>query len=130
VTISGREYARRSVQNCKVCCSASRRHVEELILEGVPPDALVQRLPVDIDLSARNVSDHIRNAHLPITDPAVIAYQERIAARDGARAESALEAVADYLELARLVVGQPNETAAAPPPPSPDHTIDRGSQLR
>lgn len=72
----------------------------------VPPDAVVQRLPVDTDLNARNVADHIRNAHLPITDPAVIAYQERIAARDGATAESAVAAVANYLKLARLVVGQ------------------------
>lgn len=59
------------------------------------------------------MADHLRNDHIPIADPAVIAYRERIAQRDGEAAEEAVEAAADYLELARLVVGQVAQRVAA-----------------
>ena len=84
IRTAGREYPRKMAQNCRVCKSANRLTIEQMVVEGLPPSAIAKRIPADDHVTPRNVSDHFRNSHLPVADEGVVRFKELISERDGA----------------------------------------------
>src|SRR4051812_25139249 len=72
VQVGDRSYPHRSIPSCKVCRSGDLRRVIEMqTVEGRTWHSIVEGLPKNCGLTARNVRDHFANGHIPLRDEAV-----------------------------------------------------------
>src|SRR4051812_40048561 len=79
VRVGGREYPIAVAPKCKVCGSARRREIEELMLAGQSGRHVIRTLGLeDADLSTRNLTDHFR-AHVPLAAATVDAIRDQLA---------------------------------------------------
>lgn len=108
ISVGGREYPLVSEPTCRTCQSPHRRFIEAEAVAGVAWHAIVDRLPDNAGLTARNLSDHFRNQHLPVAAEGVRLLAERDAHEVGETVALGANGVADYLNFARQVVGRVN----------------------
>lgn len=101
--VGGRTYQRRKVvPSCLVCKSGFREEIEGALLKSYTASAIVQYLPEDCGLSARNINEHVRNGHLPIDDAIVRSLVERRAEELGQSIEEAVAPLVDHISFARV----------------------------
>lgn len=71
VSHGNRRYSAVFVPECHTCRSAHRVQIERLLVEGLPPKTIIQRLPDDCGVSPQSVRRHFRRGHLPVDAEAV-----------------------------------------------------------
>jgi hypothetical protein len=71
ITHGDREYSAVFVPRCHTCRSAHRVEIEGLLIDGLPPRTIVERLPKNCGVSAQSVRRHYARGHLPIDAQAV-----------------------------------------------------------
>lgn len=113
INVGGREYPLVSEPTCRTCQSPHRRLIEAEAVAGVAWHAIVDRLPDDAGLTARNLSDHFRNQHLPVAAEGVRQLAERNAREVGEVVAAGAQRLVDYLDFARSVVGRVNDRVLA-----------------
>jgi hypothetical protein len=106
VRVGGREYVAVTERNCLTCNSPYREEVERQTIEGRTWARIVDSLPDDAKLTARNLSDHWRNDHLPVHEATVVAIAEQQAIERGEVITAGVERTLDHLEFARALVGR------------------------
>jgi hypothetical protein len=108
VTVAGRSYPLVTAVACKVCRSPARTLAEEQILSGQPWVGIVEALPEDTGLTARNLKAHLKNGHIPIYEAAVREHLDRHADRRGKEMEPSIESLANHLDFVKGVVTRAN----------------------
>ena len=111
IKLGGRAYPNVSVPQCRVCRSPMGLAIERAIVIGAGYAATARTFP-EAHLTGRNIEDHFANSHLPLRDEAVRRLQEEDGEQRAHLVEIGAEAVADQLELARLVVGRVRQRVA------------------
>lgn len=102
--LGGRNYPMRTAPNCRVCQSPYRLRVEQELAAGRVYARIASSLPEDADLSARNVSEHYKNGHMPLEVEASRRILERRAEDRGRDIERGVDALVDGMALAESVV--------------------------
>ena len=118
VRIAGRDYPVVNERTCRTCQSPLRAEAERQMVQGRTWAAIARDLPPEAGLSPRNLADHFRHGHLPVAEPAIQQLAEQDADQRGQDLKPAIDAVADYLDFARRVVGRVSrlvETGQAEP---------------
>jgi hypothetical protein len=110
--VGGREYNLKSVPTCFVCSSAYRLEVEKLLVGGVGYKTISRSLPRDANLSARNIGDHLKNAHFPLKGEAVARLREEQARERGAIVAKGAEIVTEKYRFARRILERVDERLA------------------
>lgn len=68
--IGGKQYPYRIEPKCRVCTldpeKGFRFEIEQHILNGLGPRTIARSLPSDLEISERNISDHVHNGHMPL----------------------------------------------------------------
>src|SRR3954453_6015358 len=64
--VGGRQYPLKTVGQCKVCSSEGRLAIEQEVANGRGYAAIIKSLDEGHDLTPRNISDHVRNGHMPL----------------------------------------------------------------
>lgn len=113
MTVGGREYPYKFVPSCKTCRSPLRQVIEEGLVSGRPFGAILADLPVDHDLSVRNVRDHLQADHLGVMTVAAERLREEVATSRGRVVEEGVSAVRQSIDFARLVLGRVVDRVAA-----------------
>lgn len=104
IRVGGREYPAVNVQTCRLCSHPHRTVIEKYLVQGWTPARIVRQLEPQDGLTARNVADHLRNAHLPVVAEAVERLREHDAVGRGNAVTPAVDAVVTALEFARRVM--------------------------
>ncbi len=103
-SVGGRSYPYVTAKGCRVCNSSYRALAEEYTLAGRTWAKIVEALPDDAGLSARNLADHFRNKHVPVFEASVREHQDREASRRAETVAPAVERLADHLDFTKAVV--------------------------
>lgn len=106
VRVGGREYDAVSERTCRTCGSEYRAEVERQAIAGRTWARIVDSLPANANLTARNIADHWRNGHVPVSEPTVAALLEQQATERGDVTQAAVEQVLSHLDFARVLIGQ------------------------
>lgn len=106
IRVGGREYDAVSERTCRTCGSEFRAEIERQAVAGRTWARIIDSLPPDANLTARNLADHWKNGHVPIQEPSVVALAEQQANERGEVVEAAVEQVLDHLDFARALVGR------------------------
>lgn len=109
--IGGVEYPMRSVPTCRTCQSPYRVEIENDLLRGYSYAAIARgiegRAPGNLPHpSAESISAHLSNQHMPVQAAAQRRLIERRAEEIGRNIENEVEALADHVTLARMVVAR------------------------
>lgn len=112
----GREYPMKTVPRCRVCMSPYRFEIEEAIVQGRTYRKIAE-LTNDLDedqvLTARHVSEHYYNGHMPLELSDTRQIIEARAERVGKRVEDSLESLVDGVTLLETVVQKTFEKIAS-----------------
>jgi hypothetical protein len=102
--IGGRQYPYKTVANCKVCQLRPeyRREIEEHVLNGLGWKTIARSLPADLNISDRNISDHVHNEHMPLEQSIKRVLVEDAYQRLGSSVEDAENTLITWLGFARL----------------------------
>jgi hypothetical protein len=93
-------------QQCKTCCSARRRKIENLLVEGVSPRLIMERLPPDHHTSEQSIKRHFHRGHIPIDHREVVRRMDLLA-------EKRWQEVGEAATEARIVSGDAAATVVA-----------------
>ncbi len=114
ISVGGRTYPYTTAKGCRVCNSGSvRLEAENQIVSGRTWARIVEELPEEAGLSARNLKDHYSAGHMPIFAASVQEHLERASTVRGEEIGPAVERIADHLDFAQAVVGRVNERLVA-----------------
>jgi hypothetical protein len=109
VEVGGRSYPVVTESRCRVCCSVQRQRIEEEAVSGRPWHAIAADLDPGVEISPRNVRDHVSNGHVPIKEATVQALVDRQAHQRGEVVEQAVTVTVDFIDFCRTVVGTVNK---------------------
>lgn len=70
------------VPQCRTCCSKRRRKIETLLLEGVSPGRILERVPADHATTAQSIKRHLRRGHVPFDSIGVAAKMRELSERE------------------------------------------------
>lgn len=112
MSIGGRVYPLVSAPGCKTCGSKYRREIEAALVRGFSLAQILRHLPGDHGLVERNLRDHLRSAHLPLTSVAVQKLAEEEAEERGRVVEAGADVLASHAAFARAVIGRVRERVA------------------
>jgi hypothetical protein len=107
--IGGRDYPLRSVPTCFTCQNVNRITIENDLIKGYSytviarglADTPVGRMPHP---TARQISDHVKNGHLPIGVSSQRRLIERRAQEIGKSIEDSEDTLVDYLTVNQMIV--------------------------
>ena len=79
VSHGDRQYSTVFVPECRTCRSSHRAEIEEMLIDGLPPKTIIERLPDDCAVSPQSVKRHFARGHLPI-DTEMVRQRQQIRA--------------------------------------------------
>ena len=104
VRLGGRDYPQVAVQTCRVCSHPARARCESLLVEGRSPATIATIIKDGPPLTSRNLTEHLRNGHLPVQHEAVTRLRDQHAEERGQALEDGVARLVTSLSFATRVM--------------------------
>ena len=107
--IGGRNYPMRSVPSCKTCQDPNRVNIENELIRGLSYAAIAQGLLGTPEgrlghPTAQQVSDHVKNGHIPVGVSSQRRLIERRAKEIGRSIDDAEDSLIDFVTVNQMIV--------------------------